>query len=118
MAPISSRLVRRTPIKKNKLVKDVYLYLCHVGKDTYKMGATKHPEQRRKQIRTYTPQAKMHSVVRLPANKGSQWSKLETAVLRRFAACRTEGGGREVLRLDGRQAAACVRYMRSVCGRV
>ena len=105
----------RTHNKPHKLdTSQVFLYLCSIGENTYKVGATCAPERRRKQIRTYTPLAKMKSVVRIPRDKGAQWSKLEKAVLRRFAAHRPTTGGREVLRLTTQQAGACARYMRAV----
>lgn len=103
----------RTPTKMD--TSTVYLYMCNVGNDTYKVGATCQPERRCKQIRTYTPLAKMKSVVRIPKSRGNQWAKIEKNVLRQFAAHRPATGGREVLRLNMQQAAACSRYMRSVC---
>lgn len=100
--------------KKKTDTDRVFLYMCHIGPNTYKVGATCAPERRRKQIRTYTPLAKMKSVVKLPAERGRDWAKIEKSVLRRFASHRTAEGGREVLKLTATEAGECARYMRSV----
>lgn len=105
---------RVRPTKKKTNTDRVFLYMCHIGPNTYKVGATCAPEQRRKQIRTYTPLAKMKSLVKLPAERGRDWAKIEKSVLRRFASHRAAEGGREVLKLTAAQAGECARYMRSV----
>ena len=106
---------RVRPTKKKMDTSRVYLYMCNVGPNTYKIGATCGPEQRRKQIRTYTPRAKMKSVVKLPAHRGCEWARIEKSVLRRFAAQRAADGGREVLCLTSEQASECAAFMRAVC---
>lgn len=106
---------RVRPTRTKTDTRTVFLYMCNIGKDTYKVGATCTPERRCKQIRTYTPYAKMKSLVKVPTSKGSQWAKLESSVLRRFRTMRPATGGREVLRLTAEQATECAQYMRSVC---
>ena len=113
---LSSSLGRRVRPTKRKMDTDkVYLYMCSIGKDTYKLGVTCDPERRRKQIKTYTPTAQMKSVVRMAAHKRGDWAQVEKAVLRRFAAHRAATGGKEVFCLDRSQASACAGFMKSVC---
>ena len=107
------------PVRGSKKMdtKQVYLYLCNIGDHTYKIGATCSPERRCKQIRTYTPLAKMKAVVRIPRDRGGQWSTIEKKVLRRFTTCRaSSAGGREVMRFTPEEAVACAKYMRMACG--
>ena len=112
---MGSRVRRVRSVSKKMDTSTVYLYMCNVGENTYKVGATCAPDRRCKQIRTYTSVARMKSVVRIPAAKGSEWAKLEKAVLRRFAAHRPANGGKEVLKMTQAQAHACAGYMRAVC---
>lgn len=93
---------------------NVYLYMCDIGNNTYKLGATCSPERRQKQISTYAPRAAMKTVVRLPSEKGADWTKFEKKVLNQFASFRPSGGGREVVRLGQEDAARCATFMRSV----
>lgn len=111
---LGSRVRRVRPTKKKTDTSQVYLYMCTIGANTYKVGATCAPEQRRKQIRTYTPLAKM-KLFKVPPAKGARWAQLEKTVLRRFAAHRPPAGGSEVLHLTTEQATECAGYMRSVC---
>ena len=80
----------------------------------YKIGATCSPEKRIKQISTYAPKAVMKAVVRLPSNKGSQWTKHEKKVLDQFKGFRTGGGGREVVSVQSKDVSDCASFMRSV----
>ena len=94
--------------------KNVYLYLCDIGGGNYKIGATCSPDKRIKQISTYAPKAVMKAVVRLPSNKGSQWTKHEKKVLDQFKGFRTGGGGREVVSFQSKDVSDCASFMRSV----
>lgn len=114
-ARTSRSLYKRSMRSKKMDTTTTFLYMCHVGEDTYKVGATCAPARRTKQIRTYTPMANMKLVVAVPANKGSQWAKLEKTVLRRFQDLRPANGGKEVFHMSAYQARQCVSYMKQVC---
>lgn len=94
-----------------------YLYMCDIGAGNYKIGVSCAPQRRVRQIRTYTPVARMASIVRIPDHKGKEWSRIESSVLRRFDAHRHSGGGREVFRLSKQKAMEATQVMREVCGR-
>ena len=103
----------RTESKRERAA-SVFLYMCEIGPNgLFKVGATSAPEQRRKQIRTYTSHARMRAVVRV--RSPGAWSARERSVLKRFAHYRPRDGGREVLRLTSTEAAECAEYMRAVC---
>ena len=106
--------VRCTKPKKMD-TSQTYLYMCNVGDNVYKIGATCAPERRRKQIWTYAPKASMKSIVKIPRARGNEWASIEKQVLHRFAAHRIPSGGKEVLRMTAQQATECAGYMRSVC---
>lgn len=118
LAALGSRLravrARRHRPRKTD-TQHTYLYLCSLGPNTYKVGASSAPQRREREIRTYAPVAKMRTVVRVPSEKGSQWATLEREVLRRFEQHRPRDGGREVLRLSPDQADECAGWMREVC---
>lgn len=93
-----------------------YLYLCHTGGDTYKVGASCAPDRRARQIRTYTPTAKMRSICKIAQNKGRDWARVEASVLRQLAAHKVVGGGREVFRLrTPQQVEEAKRAIRRAC---
>jgi hypothetical protein len=80
----------------------VFLYICRLGANTYKLGASCDPARRLKQIQTCNPGARMVKTTRIPPHKGAQWSALEQAVLSACTQSRTKGAGREVRIMDDR----------------
>ena len=100
-----------TVAKKVDTRRGVFLYVCRLAPNTYKLGASCDPSRRLKQIQTYNPAACMVKTTHIPPHKGAQWSALEQAVLRacpaqpRLSAAAgggTKGAGREVKVLDDR----------------
>ena len=111
-----SRTLRKKKSSTKTDTSRVYLYVCHLGGDNWKVGATCDPNRRCNQIRTCAPAAKMTSLVKIPMGKGAEWSKLETKVLRKYADKRSSPtGGREVFTMTAGEAKQCVGFMRKVC---
>ena len=111
---MNARLTSRRCASKKSSTKDVYLYVCDLGSGQYKFGATSNPKNRAQQIKTYSSRAKMISLTKLPAHKGSQWHSLESTVLRRFAGHRSGDGGREVFKLNANKLGEMVNFARHV----
>ena len=93
----------------------VYLYLCHIGANAYKLGASAAPELRRRAIRTHARDARMLIKARLPAHQTRRFPSFEKAVLREFQHCTSRRGGTEVLTLMPSEVEDCKRAIRAVC---
>ena len=101
--------------KALRMAGQVYLYLCDIGSGDYKLGASRCPTRRAKQIRTFSPRATMVASVPIPRERGNRFRTYEKNVLQQFKAFAPPEGGKEVLCLSQSQKRDCTRAMRAAC---
>ena len=105
---LKGRITRKIKSKKTATHR-MFIYLCKIGDNIYKLGISCCPHKRCKQIKTYAPIAKMiftHVV-------HNDWFIHERRLLEIFKLNKTKGGN-EVLRLNLSDVKKCIQYMKNI----